>query len=197
VPGDQNKNNYMYKANCCTLPGHYDSYNVGDKVYVGFLNEDLSLPIILGKIYQGHDELSRSHINAQSINISSSAHLPVNTKIGDIEYKQLVRLFNKHPKTYYNHLVILQAGDTLIKFNFMNSAEYKYSGPDDILDELYRLYADSAIRCEIADANSKIFTDVTYFYVFETSQDSYRYAIRLDNEEITPDLVLSERVVQI
>lgn len=42
MPGDNDKNNYTYIANCSAAGGMYDSYEVGDVVYVGFLNNNKS-----------------------------------------------------------------------------------------------------------------------------------------------------------
>lgn len=42
MPGDNDKNNYTYIANCSSTGGMYDSYEVGDVVYVGFLNNNKS-----------------------------------------------------------------------------------------------------------------------------------------------------------
>lgn len=92
IPGDFNKNNYTYISNCCTIPGAYDSYVIGDVVYVGFLNNNKSFPIILGKIYQGLEDKSGSKFNLNSLNVTGDTKLSKKTKIGDINYEDLKKL---------------------------------------------------------------------------------------------------------
>ena len=155
-PGNLYKNNYTCQANCSTMPGHYDSYEVGDKVYVGFINEDLSIPIILGKIYQGIDNQFRSQINCQNLKVNGTSELSKSTKIGDITYEQLVRLFNVEPEYYYNHIVecsILGYSDLRIKFKFMNRLSTPYANethsPSFLLQEMYRITGGATIFCDL------------------------------------------------
>ena len=93
IPGDMNSSKYVYEANCA-VPGNYGNlYNVGDKVYVAFLNGDRSLPVILGKIYQGLSEDFRGYANVENLKIKSSAELPINTQVGDYSYSEIAEYF--------------------------------------------------------------------------------------------------------
>jgi len=94
TPGDDNKNNYTYIANCSTMSGFYDSYEVGDKVFVGFLNNNKSLPVIIGKIYQGLKDESRSFANINSLKVRDRAELPKNTNIGGIDFSDKAYFFD-------------------------------------------------------------------------------------------------------
>lgn len=168
-PGNTYKYNYICEANCSTLPGHYDSYEVGDKVYVGFINEDLSVPIILGKIYQGRDEQFRSQINCQNLNVTGETQLSKNIRIGDISYEQLSRLFNTEPQYYYNHIVecSLSGHENLrIKFKFMNRSNSNYADtqytPSVLLDEIYRISGGATIFCDLYTSKPKTAQEWTY-----------------------------------
>ena len=89
IPGDDNKSNYTYVANCSTIPGLYDSYAIGDVVYVGFLNNNKSLPIILGKIYQGLDNKSNGKLNLKGLSVTGHTELSKNTFIGNISFSDI------------------------------------------------------------------------------------------------------------
>lgn len=89
IPGDDNKSNYTYVANCSTIPGLYDSYAVGDVVYVGFLNNNKSLPIILGKIYQGLDNKSNGKLQLKGLSVTGHTELSKNTFIGNIPFSDI------------------------------------------------------------------------------------------------------------
>ena len=89
IPGDTKSSTYTYQANCMVPNGFSAMYAVGDKVYVGFLHEDKSLPIILGKIYQGISEEPRGSAFLEDLTVKNSVTLPKNIKIGDYSYSDL------------------------------------------------------------------------------------------------------------
>lgn len=76
----------------CTacLPGSvYDCYSVGDKVYVGFINNKFNYPVILGRIYQGLNVESSASITPAKLIVSDEVKLPENLKIGNLSYNDL------------------------------------------------------------------------------------------------------------
>lgn len=74
-------------------PGTYEPYNIEDYVYIGFVNNELGQPVILGKIAKKYNEKTDSsalnYIN--SLNVTNSAILPKDIKIGDITYDDLLK----------------------------------------------------------------------------------------------------------
>lgn len=203
VPGDYNKSNYTYQANCSTLPGHYDSYEVGDKVYVGFINDDLSLPIILGRIYQGHDDISRSYINCQNLNVSNSVRLPKDIKIGDISYTQLLKLFNKESKKYYNHFIKCALSNGFIaKFKFINTSNCSYFDQNlsaaYLNKELFRLNADCSFSCDVyeieADSGNLTYRGI-YYARYDAQAESI--GINIDSTIYTITEILEDAVIEI
>lgn len=73
-------------AICADTVGVSGTINVGDSVFVGFENNDMSMPLILGSLIGNDDFVSFS---GKSLNIDGSARLPKNTNIGDISYNTL------------------------------------------------------------------------------------------------------------
>ena len=182
VPGDNNKKNYTYQANCLAIPGQYSAYKVGDKVYVGFLNNDLSLPIILGKIYQGLEEDARSAIYAQNITVTGRCDLPTDTTIGDIKYKQLLRLFNKAKQSQYRHIILCATNGqnnerVKLIINSRFSTQYRTEDLSAIYKNLYNMYQDTPIIVGIYDIDGK--------YLYESTA-------RINTETLTIELNLKE-----
>lgn len=81
-----------FKANLNQIPGQYNAYRVGDCVVIGFLDNKLERPIILGKLFVNDNSEARGASNADSIKVASKAALPKDTTIGDITYDNLVAM---------------------------------------------------------------------------------------------------------
>ena len=67
-----------------TQPGIYNGYKVGDVVIVSFENNDIDMPIVLGKLYLGADVESkdpRGAINAANIKSSTPISIPIDTEL--------------------------------------------------------------------------------------------------------------------
>lgn len=97
TPGDNEKENYTYIANCSVAGGLYDSYEVGDKVFVAFLHNNKSSPVILGKIFQGNNtrDESRSFANLNRLKVGNAVELPQNTSIGTTKWQEVLNLFDE------------------------------------------------------------------------------------------------------
>ena len=81
---------------CCPFsyqPGNVCGYAVNDVVYVGFENNDLEYPFILGKLYTKADAgSSPTAFNGNSLTITGKTVLSDDTKIGDITYDKLMEI---------------------------------------------------------------------------------------------------------
>lgn len=80
---------YTYEANACVPPGLFSPYEVGDKVYIGFINGQGGLPVILGKIYQGLTEEDRAYVLYNTLKVTQKVELPLNTSIGNVTGQDL------------------------------------------------------------------------------------------------------------
>lgn len=101
TPGDSNALNYRQLCTCCVPSGTQSPYKKGDKVYVGFVNNELGQGVILGKIYEGLSDDFGTFMHVDSLRVEDSTTLGENTSIGDISYSQLFNLVadrenNKH-----------------------------------------------------------------------------------------------------
>ena len=82
-------------AHICVAPGIYPNYKVGDIIYVGFEDNQLSQPIILGYLYREGLE-STGDMHALSLQVDVNAFLPRKSSIGnvtptDLSYLNLVK----------------------------------------------------------------------------------------------------------
>ncbi len=80
---------YTYEANACVPPGLFSPYEIGDKVYIGFINGRGGLPVILGKIYQGLTEEDRAYALYNTLKVTQKVELPLTTTIGNITGQDL------------------------------------------------------------------------------------------------------------
>ena len=79
-------------ASICTSPNTHLNLSVGDVVIVGFENQDLGRPIILGYLYTGEFSNTAASQIFNSIDVVSDAKLPASTVIGSVSSDELRRL---------------------------------------------------------------------------------------------------------
>ena len=74
----------------CALPNSNNIVNEGDIVFLGFENNDIGKPIILGHLFKE----SNTYIDLiiRKLEVNSSCYLPSETSIGDITSTQLKML---------------------------------------------------------------------------------------------------------
>lgn len=79
----------LYEACICTLPNCYINVQVGDIVILGFEDDDISQPIILGCLYAKDITDSKIDLISNSLQALNSATLPQNTSIGKVTARDL------------------------------------------------------------------------------------------------------------
>lgn len=94
-------------ASICVLPNCIPNVRVGDVVYVGFENNDVSSPVILGYMYLDKEYETQQGLYADSISVRSGAVLPNNTTIGDVTAKEISYLkgLNSNLQLQINYLL--------------------------------------------------------------------------------------------
>jgi hypothetical protein len=80
----------VFDARLVHEPGSMNGYVRGDCVAVGFLDNVMDTPIILGKLFTGMESESSNFSNANSLTVTNSATLPTNTTIGGIRFDVLL-----------------------------------------------------------------------------------------------------------
>lgn len=97
----------ILEAVLCYQPGLYHGYNLGDVVVLGFINNHLDAPIILGKVFNGQEDSGLASTNAADLKITQKAELPLNSSIGNLTYSDLEEAVNfvKESKVEVNSLI--------------------------------------------------------------------------------------------
>lgn len=83
-------------ATCCALPGYLPIYTAGDVVLVGYEDNDLAKPVILGLLYcakvinnESYSQVNATKLQVQTMDVTSSLTAPQSTTIGNIKYTDL------------------------------------------------------------------------------------------------------------
>ena len=79
-------------ASICTLSKCHPNLCKGDIVIIGFDNDDLSKPIILGHLYKESFDSNSESIELTDLKVTSNTQLSSNTSIGDITSEELKQL---------------------------------------------------------------------------------------------------------
>ena len=77
-------------ASIMCVPGIDIDYKVGDVVIVGFEEDNISHPIVLGYLkLSGEQAAPRAYGKFKEVSISECLEAPTNTKIGKTDYSQI------------------------------------------------------------------------------------------------------------
>lgn len=79
-------------ATICTLTQYDPNLQVGDIVFVGFEDRDLSTPVVLGYLYRSDKTLTYADQVLGTVEVLQKARLPHDTQIGSISYGNLKSL---------------------------------------------------------------------------------------------------------
>lgn len=79
-------------ATICSPPNVIYNPNVGDVVFVGFEDNDMGMPVVLGYLVQNAQ--SAPAVSAIDITAVNSAHMPQDTTIGSVKPQEIRTLEN-------------------------------------------------------------------------------------------------------
>ena len=151
TPETSNPNTYTFVANACVQNGFSSCYKIGDLVYVSFMNNDYSYPIIMGKIYQGISTDPRSYACLDKLEVANGVTLPTNTTIGKINYNNIYTLFLKQQKldeliveeSKYTHNLILSSNNLYFMFTFVSKESESYSSLDKLKEDFKNKFSNN------------------------------------------------------
>lgn len=73
----------------CYQPGNYNGYQVDDIVVLGFINNHIAAPIILGKVFKGQEENCLAVHKASTLEVADRVTLPLDSTIGNLSYSDI------------------------------------------------------------------------------------------------------------
>jgi hypothetical protein len=139
------------------VPGIYNSYKTGDVVFIGFEENKMELPVILGKLFvSASAEASsyRGNVSGNSLAITETAQLPYSTVFNydkitqnDTLYKNLntpkkladsIIDLQRSPVQKYQTIIKVSIDDTNYDLYLKTSNDFTYS-PDKSDEPLFRL----------------------------------------------------------
>ncbi len=82
----------LSEAIICVLPNSTNVVSVGDIVIVGFEENDISKPIILGHLYKETANETQINLTLNSLKVTSNVVLPNDTNIGQVKPNELAKL---------------------------------------------------------------------------------------------------------
>ena len=105
------------EAQLSIVPGIYNSYKTGDVVFIGFEENKMELPVILGKLFVSASAEASSYrgsVSGNSLSITDTAQLPYSTVFSYDKISQNSSLYNNlnTPKKLADGILDLQRSQT-------------------------------------------------------------------------------------
>jgi len=178
TPTDQ-----LYIASTCIPAGQSYNYNVGDVVYVGFEDNDVSKPVILGFLYNSNDLSSTSDYQIRNLYVDSEAVLPKYTNIGSITGSEINTLSGQTRNISGQFETSISIDNNYVAANIVESHLATYDSESQTEDDWnYHIYDDdSVIMWRIWRLNPipEISTPILGGYTSEITGDDSRFKIEL------------------
>lgn len=122
--GDTDK--FIIDCLVCEAPGVSNYYRAGDIVWIGFERDEVSNPVILGKLMLSSEQNDNSAITCNSLTITSNANLPNNTMIGNTDLSTLITTINTSVENKDNKVSVINKNSTDLTYP-STKAVYTYA----------------------------------------------------------------------
>lgn len=169
------------EATICVTPGIYNNLFVGDIVIIGFEENKIELPVILGKLFLNNlsKDSQAGAVFGDSLTIASKAILPCDTEFNYTKYSEKYATLNT-PKKLADALLELGTGEKqdtfyLTKVHFEND---DYAKHNDIFSR-YSNQARQAARLEQGDLI--LLTKINYSLIPDISDQRSAFYSELTN----------------
>ena len=95
---NESKENATLKATCIGISGIENSLKINDTVIIGFEDNKGQKPIILGKLFTGHEDSAEitTTLTAKSILVTENTNLGINTSINNVDITANTLKAEKH-----------------------------------------------------------------------------------------------------
>lgn len=155
------------------VPGIYNSYKTGDIVFIGFEENKMELPVILGKLFvsaSAESEAYRGNVSGNSLSITDNAQLPYSTIFSYDKIAQNNALYKNlnTPKKLADGIINLQRQQE-------QTQRYQTIIKISINGNIYKLYI-------------KTFNDFTYS-TDKSDEPLYRFCTALKNSQIENTII--------
>lgn len=93
---DNTEGEAIFDATCVQIAGIYNTYNIGDCVYVSFEGDEITNAVILGKLMSADETPNGNgqYNTTEDLVVADRAELPENTTIGGVSVTEILQKVN-------------------------------------------------------------------------------------------------------
>lgn len=178
-------------ATICSLPNSANNISVGDIVFVGFEDYDISKPVILGHLYRETGDSTLIDASFRQLSTSSTTKLSKYTSIGDISSDEIFTLKNirfniQNQIDDINSALGRDANVSLSAFeNITNNLDIIYNSIKNVKDDTSKELEDLKIDYVISQSINKHLINLDVIEVVskidDSDKNSYRYNLKLNS----------------
>lgn len=90
---DNTEGDAIFDATCLSIPGIYNTLQVGDCVYVDFEDDEITNAVIMGKLMSEEETPSGdgTYQTTEDLKVADRAELPENTTIGGVSITEILQ----------------------------------------------------------------------------------------------------------
>ena len=143
---NESKENAILKATCVGISGIENSLKINDTVIIGFEDNKGQKPIILGKLFTGHEDAAEitTTLTTKSLTVTENTNLGLNTNINNVDVTERALKAEKHSNeinTNTNDINEIYSKVSDIEESGGSSAavidlEKSYNTPEDLVTDL-------------------------------------------------------------